>query len=37
MWRKSFTRSPAIEVLRRAVLKCPLPGVTRFDAPAQAH
>lgn len=37
MWRKSFTRGPAIEVLRRAVLKCALPGATRFHAPAQAH
>jgi LysR family hydrogen peroxide-inducible transcriptional activator len=27
-WRKSFTRVPAIEALRQAVLKCPLYGVT---------
>ena len=27
-WRKSFTRAPAIEALRQAVLKCPLNGVT---------
>jgi LysR family hydrogen peroxide-inducible transcriptional activator len=29
-WRKSFTRTPAIEALRQAVLKCPLHGVTRL-------
>ncbi len=27
-WRKSFTRAPAIEALRQAVLKCALNGVT---------
>ena len=27
-WRKSFTRSPAIEAIRQAVLACDLPGVT---------
>ncbi len=27
-WRKSFTRAPAIEALRQAVLKCTLHGVT---------
>ena len=27
-WRKSFTRTPAIESLRQAVLKCTLNGVT---------
>ncbi|HKO67053.1 MAG TPA: LysR substrate-binding domain-containing protein [Burkholderiaceae bacterium] len=27
-WRKSFTRAPAIEALRQAVLKCTLNGVT---------
>ncbi|NMM26571.1 MAG: LysR family transcriptional regulator [Glaciimonas sp.] len=27
-WRKSFTRSPAIETVRQAVLHCTLPGVT---------
>ena len=37
MWRKSFTRAPAIEALRRAVLKCPLPGVTKLELPAQPH
>ena len=29
-WRKSFTRAPAIEVLRQAILKCPLHGVTKL-------
>ena len=29
-WRKSFTRAPAIEALRQAVLKCALNGVTRL-------
>ncbi len=29
-WRKSFTRMPAIEALRQAVLKCPLYGVTKL-------
>jgi LysR family hydrogen peroxide-inducible transcriptional activator len=37
MWRKSFTRAPAIEALRQAILKCPLPGVTKLDLPAQPH
>ncbi|MEP6608210.1 MAG: LysR substrate-binding domain-containing protein [Burkholderiaceae bacterium] len=37
-WRKSFTRSAAIEALRHAVLRCPLPGVTKLpDAPAEAR
>jgi LysR family hydrogen peroxide-inducible transcriptional activator len=36
VWRKSFTRLPAIEALRSAVLKCPLHGVTKLDLPAQA-
>jgi LysR family hydrogen peroxide-inducible transcriptional activator len=35
VWRKSFTRTPAIEVLRRAILKCPLPGSTKLDLPAE--
>jgi LysR family hydrogen peroxide-inducible transcriptional activator len=35
VWRKSFTRLPAIEALRRAILKCPLHGVTKLDLPAQ--
>ncbi len=32
-WRKSFTRVPAIEALRQAILKCPLHGVTKLDLP----
>jgi LysR family hydrogen peroxide-inducible transcriptional activator len=34
VWRKSFTRLPAIEALRKAILKCPLPGATKVDLPA---
>jgi LysR family hydrogen peroxide-inducible transcriptional activator len=34
-WRRSFTRPAAIEALRRAILKCPLHGVTRLDAAAE--
>jgi LysR family transcriptional regulator, hydrogen peroxide-inducible genes activator len=35
-WRKSFTRTAAVEALRLAVLKCPLPGVTKLpNAPAE--
>jgi LysR family hydrogen peroxide-inducible transcriptional activator len=30
-WRKSFTRGPAVEALRQAILKCPLHGVTKLD------
>jgi LysR family transcriptional regulator, hydrogen peroxide-inducible genes activator len=37
IWRKSFTRGAAIEVLRKAILKCPLPGVTKLDLPAEQH
>jgi LysR family transcriptional regulator, hydrogen peroxide-inducible genes activator len=37
MWRKSFTRAQAIDAVRRAILKCALPGVSRLDLPAQAH
>jgi LysR family hydrogen peroxide-inducible transcriptional activator len=33
-WRKSFTRTPAIEALREAILKCPLHGVTKLPAAA---
>jgi LysR family hydrogen peroxide-inducible transcriptional activator len=36
-WRKSFTRLPAIEALRAAVLRCPLQGVTKLDLPAAAQ
>lgn len=30
-WRKSFTRSLAIETVRQAILRCALPGVTMID------
>jgi LysR family hydrogen peroxide-inducible transcriptional activator len=30
-WRKSFTRGPAIEAIREAVMACDLPGVTMLD------
>ncbi|MEO6352252.1 MAG: hydrogen peroxide-inducible genes activator [Burkholderiaceae bacterium] len=33
-WRKSFTRSLAIEAVRQAILRCTLPGVTMIDAAA---
>lgn len=33
-WRKSFTRGPAIEALRQAILKCPLHDVSKLDLPA---
>lgn len=36
-WRKSFTRLPAVDALRAAILKCPLPGVTKLDLPAAAQ
>jgi LysR family hydrogen peroxide-inducible transcriptional activator len=36
VWRKSFTRLPAIEALRGAILKCPLPGATKLDLPPQS-
>ncbi|MFN3565820.1 MAG: LysR substrate-binding domain-containing protein [Burkholderiaceae bacterium] len=35
-WRKSFTRPAAVDALRRAILKCHLPGVTKLDLPAEA-
>lgn len=35
VWRKSFPRLAAIEALRRAIAKCPLPGVRFLDLPAQ--
>jgi LysR family transcriptional regulator, hydrogen peroxide-inducible genes activator len=35
-WRKSFTRTAAVEALRQAILKCPLSGVTKLpDAPVE--
>jgi LysR family hydrogen peroxide-inducible transcriptional activator len=30
-WRKSFTRLPAIDAIRQAVMACELPGVTLLD------
>lgn len=35
VWRKSFPRAAAIEALRRAILGCPLRGVSFLDLPAQ--
>lgn len=35
VWRKSFTRLPAIEALRHAILKCPLPGAEKLDLAPQ--
>jgi LysR family transcriptional regulator, hydrogen peroxide-inducible genes activator len=35
VWRKSFTRLPAIEALRHAIVRCPLPGATKLDLPPQ--
>ncbi|RPH65165.1 MAG: hydrogen peroxide-inducible genes activator, partial [Burkholderiales bacterium] len=32
VWRKSFTRAPAIEALRRAILDAELPGATKLSA-----
>jgi LysR family hydrogen peroxide-inducible transcriptional activator len=35
-WRKSFTRTAAIEAVRQAILKCHLPGVQMLpDAPTE--
>ncbi|MCE2970817.1 MAG: LysR substrate-binding domain-containing protein [Burkholderiales bacterium] len=36
VWRKSFTRPAAVEALRQAILRCPLPGVSKLDMPAEA-
>ncbi|HEY8023576.1 MAG TPA: LysR substrate-binding domain-containing protein [Burkholderiaceae bacterium] len=35
-WRKSFTRGPAIEAIREAIMACDLPGVTMLDHAAVA-
>jgi LysR family hydrogen peroxide-inducible transcriptional activator len=35
VWRKTFTRLPAIEALRRAILKCPLHGADKLDLPPE--
>lgn len=38
VWRKSFSRAPAIEALRQAILAADLPGTLRLpDAPVTAH
>jgi LysR family hydrogen peroxide-inducible transcriptional activator len=34
-WRKSFTRPAAVEALRRAIFRCPLPGVVKLDLPPE--
>jgi LysR family hydrogen peroxide-inducible transcriptional activator len=36
VWRKSFTRTAAIEALRKSILKCPLHGATMLDESPQA-
>ena len=37
-WRKSYSRRPAIEALRKAILQAGLPGVTMLpDEPAVSH
>ena len=36
-WRKSFTRQPAIEAIRRAVQACQLPGVTMVEASPESQ
>jgi LysR family transcriptional regulator, hydrogen peroxide-inducible genes activator len=35
-WRRSFTRTAAVESLRQAILACPLEGVEKLDAPVEA-
>jgi LysR family transcriptional regulator, hydrogen peroxide-inducible genes activator len=35
-WRRSFTRTEAVESLRQAILDCPLEGVEKLDAPVEA-
>ena len=35
VWRKTFTRMPAIEALRHAILKCPLTGAVKLDLAPQ--
>jgi LysR family transcriptional regulator, hydrogen peroxide-inducible genes activator len=34
-WRKSFTRLPAVEAVRRAVIESELPGVRMLDEAAK--
>jgi LysR family hydrogen peroxide-inducible transcriptional activator len=31
-WRRSFTRTEAVESLRQAILDCPLDGVEKLDS-----
>lgn len=35
-WRRSFTRTEAVETLRQAILGCNLDGVDKFDAAVEA-
>jgi LysR family hydrogen peroxide-inducible transcriptional activator len=35
-WRKSFTRGPAVEALRQAIVKCPLHGAIKLEMPAES-
>jgi LysR family transcriptional regulator, hydrogen peroxide-inducible genes activator len=37
VWRKSFTRLPAIEAIFDAVIACNMPGVKRLDLPANVN
>ncbi len=37
VWRKSYTRAPAIEALRRAILEAGLPGVTPLPDERPVH
>lgn len=34
IWRKSFTRMPAIDAISEAIAACDLPGVSKLDMPA---
>jgi LysR family hydrogen peroxide-inducible transcriptional activator len=34
VWRKSFTRMPAIDAISEAIAACELPGVAKLDMPA---
>jgi hypothetical protein len=36
VWRKSFTRTAAIEAVRAAIARVPLHGVEALDLPAAA-
>lgn len=37
VWRKSFTRMPAIDAISEAIAACGLPGVTKLDIPATVN